>query len=68
MKTIQETLRRSESEQNWENWENDDGTWWDIEQVLFCKLDWLLEELGKDSEHYETVKTMQDIIEAMQKK
>lgn len=65
---------------NWENWivdkdysgKSKDGEYWDITEVLYCKLDWIKERLKEDknqeddnSEFIETLEIVQKILEKL---
>lgn len=52
---------------DWENWTHMNGKHWDICQVLYCKLDWVRENLT-DDELIETIDRVQEIITRLDEK
>lgn len=65
--------------QSWDNWEQDaeyDGNgkdgYWDICEVLHCKLEWLKEQLDADNdddqEHLDTIDYVQDLLGMLDEK
>jgi hypothetical protein len=59
---------------DWEAWTTDDDgpresdtpSHWTVLQVLYCKLNWLREELGEDHEHADLLHHVQSIVETLQ--
>ena len=67
MEKLKEILQRIAEEISWDNWENEDGTLWKTSQVIFCKLEWILdgdEEISEESR--QTIKDARDIIESLE--
>lgn len=58
---------------SWDNWVKEEtGEHWKVTEVLYCKLDWVIEELmsrnedGDLDEHLDTLSAVQGVIEALQ--
>lgn len=61
------------SQIEWDNWKIDDETYtdkardeekyWQIQEVLHCKLNWILEEENLKEESIETIKQVQQLLE-----
>lgn len=53
-------------EQNWDNWKKEEGLkeYWDICEVLWCKLGWVMEEydIKEESEHFDTIVQVQKLL------
>jgi len=46
----------------WSNWKREDGTYWTTNEVLYCKIQWIKEELGEDSEHIDTLEQLESVL------
>lgn len=59
---------------NWENWVVDkdytgkskDGEYWDITEVLYCKLDWIKERLEEDNQYNSEEDDNSEFVEALE--
>lgn len=73
MEKVLQALEANIPNISWDNWEKEDGEGhWKVSEVLYAKLDWVIEELlarnedGDLDEHIDTISAVQGIIEALQ--
>lgn len=57
---------------DWENWQHEDAdgekidSYWDITEVLWCKLNWLIEDANlENDEHLDTIRQVQTLLELL---
>lgn len=65
-----QTLRKLSESMCWENWQNANGEFFSVLEVLYCKLEWVREhfEAGhEDTEMGDIIEDVQQVIESMQK-
>lgn len=68
MLEVKTTIEKIDCKINWDNWKNENGSYWDVTEVLFCKLQWILEEEENLSdETIETLKQVHEIIGSLTK-
>lgn len=59
---MQRFITKAYNAVNWENWENEDGTYFKLGDVYWSKLDWIKETLDEDDEAYDTINDLQETI------
>lgn len=52
---------------DWDNYKNEDNHYWKTTEVLFCKLDWILQDENLSDESVITITLVQKLLEGMRK-
>ena len=67
MDKLQKILKQVSDGINWDNYQNEDGTYWDTKNALWCQMTWLAEYLtdrvkGGDEEAEEHLFHLEDVL------
>ena len=51
MNLYKKAIEEISQEISWDNWKDEEtGKYWEVPEVLFCKLQWVIERLSEDDQ------------------
>lgn len=48
---------------DFDNYVYDDGSYWTANEVLWNKIQWIKEEVGEESEHFDTLELLEQVLQ-----
>lgn len=76
MNLYKKAIEEISQEISWDNWKDEEtGNYWEVPEVLYCKLSWIIERLSEDdqyndeennnSEHIDTLLQCSKLLETL---